>query len=167
MRARDGVRTSADRARPGAEKGSGAGTAMGRRRARLRRPRPIDGLRGRFGMTLGLDQRLAGRAAIVTGAARGIGLACARRLASDGARVTLADVDADEGGKAAASIAGGTFVRADVSIKEDVEALVARVVADAGRIDILVSNAGITHACGFLDLAEEDFDRVLRVNLKS
>jgi NAD(P)-dependent dehydrogenase (short-subunit alcohol dehydrogenase family) len=112
-------------------------------------------------------QRLAGRVAIVTGAARGIGLACGRRLASEGARVALADVDADSGASAATTIAGATFVAADVSRKADVDALVGRVIAEFGRIDVLVNNAGITHAAAFLDLAEEDFDRVLRVNLKS
>jgi NAD(P)-dependent dehydrogenase (short-subunit alcohol dehydrogenase family) len=105
--------------------------------------------------------------AIVTGAARGIGLACARRLASEGARVALADVDADSGATAARTIDGATFVAADVSRKADVDALVGRVIAEFGRIDVLVNNAGITHAAAFLDLAEEDFDRVLRVNLKS
>jgi glucose 1-dehydrogenase len=113
------------------------------------------------------SQRLAGRVAIVTGAARGIGLACARRLAAEGARVALADIDADAGGNAADAMAGAFFVAADVSRKADVDALVARVLADAGRIDVLVNNAGVTHAASFLDVTEEDFDRVLRVNLKS
>lgn len=111
--------------------------------------------------------RLAGRVAIVTGAARGIGLACAQRLAAEGARVVLCDVDAEGGAQAAALIAGASFVTTDVSRKPDVDALVAGVLEDAGRIDVLVNNAGITHACDFLDVAEEDFDRVLRVNLKS
>jgi glucose 1-dehydrogenase len=111
--------------------------------------------------------RLQGRVAIVTGAARGIGLACARRLAEEGARVVLADLDADAGAAAAATIPTASFVAADVSRKSDAEALVARAIERGGRIDILVNNAGVTHACAFLDLAEEDFDRVLRVNLKS
>jgi NAD(P)-dependent dehydrogenase (short-subunit alcohol dehydrogenase family) len=111
--------------------------------------------------------RFARRVAIVTGAARGIGLACAQRLAAEGAALVLADVEEASGRAAAASIPGATFVRADVSRKADVDALVERALAGHGRIDVLVNNAGITHACEFLDLAEEDFDRVLGVNLKS
>jgi glucose 1-dehydrogenase len=111
--------------------------------------------------------RLANRVAIVTGAAQGIGLACAQRFAAEGASVVLADRDEAAGTAAAASIPGATFVGADVSRKADVDALVERTLERHGRTDVLVNNAGITHACDFLDLAEEDFDRVLAVNLKS
>src|SRR5512141_2619477 len=111
--------------------------------------------------------RLAHRVAIVTGAARGIGLACAQRLAAEGAALVLADLEEAAGSAAAAAIPGAEFVRAEVSRKADVEALVERALARHGRVDVLVNNAGITHACEFLDLAEEDFDRVLAVNLKS
>jgi glucose 1-dehydrogenase len=111
--------------------------------------------------------RLQQRIAIVTGAARGIGLACAQRFAAEGATLVLADLEEASGQAAAASIPGAVFVRADVAHKSDVDALVERTLARHGRIDVLVNNAGITHSCDFLDLAEEDFDRVLRVNLKS
>ena len=111
--------------------------------------------------------RLHDRVAIVTGAAQGIGLACAQRLAAEGAKVVLADVDEAAGAPAAASLPGALFVRTDVAQKADVDALVARTLAVHGRVDVLVNNAGITHACDFLDLAEQDFDRVLAVNLKS
>jgi glucose 1-dehydrogenase len=112
-------------------------------------------------------QKLNGKVALVTGASQGIGLACATRLLADGARVMLADVKA-EGARAAEKLgAQAAFFQADVSIKAEVEALVAETLARFGRIDVLVNNAGVTHAADFLDLDEDDFDRVLRINLKS
>ncbi|WEF30659.1 SDR family NAD(P)-dependent oxidoreductase [Pseudoduganella chitinolytica] len=111
--------------------------------------------------------RLTNKTAIVTGATRGIGLACAQRLIAEGARVMLADIR-PEGAQAAEALGDGArFFQADVGNKADVDALVAATLAAFGRIDILVNNAGVTHAADFLDLTEEDFDRVLRVNLKS
>ena len=111
--------------------------------------------------------RLADKVAIVTGATQGIGLACAARLLRDGARVMLVDIKPD-GAAAAASLGeGARFFAADVSQKADVDALIAFTLQQFGRIDILVNNAGVTHAADFLDLAEDDFDRVLRINLKS
>jgi NAD(P)-dependent dehydrogenase (short-subunit alcohol dehydrogenase family) len=112
--------------------------------------------------------RLANQVAIVTGASQGIGLACAQRLVREGARVMLADVREPEGAAAAQALGDAArFFCADVSQKADVDALVAATLAAFGQIDILVNNAGVTHAAGFLDLTEDDFDRVLRINLKS
>jgi glucose 1-dehydrogenase len=111
--------------------------------------------------------RLTDRVAIVTGAARGIGLAIARRFADEGAAVVMADLAAATLSEAAAGIPGATTVVADVSRAADVARVVEAAAARSGRIDILVNNAGITHACDFLDLEEADFDRVLGVNLKS
>ena len=111
--------------------------------------------------------RLHGRHALVTGAARGIGLAIAQRFAAEGAEVTLVDLPGDAGPAAAAAIPKAAFEAADVAKRDQVERVVAATLARAGRIDILVNNAGVTHACEFLDLAEADFDRVLAVNLKS
>ncbi|MGI4845877.1 MAG: SDR family NAD(P)-dependent oxidoreductase [Janthinobacterium lividum] len=111
--------------------------------------------------------RLANKTAIVTGASQGIGLACATRLVQEGARVMLVDVRT-EGRDAAAGLGeAARFHLADVSLKADVDAMVAATLQAFGQIDILVNNAGVTHAADFLDLAEEDFDRVLRINLKS
>jgi NAD(P)-dependent dehydrogenase (short-subunit alcohol dehydrogenase family) len=110
-----------------------------------------------------LDQQVA----IVTGATQGIGLACARRLLQEGARVMLVDIQ-PEGAAVAASLGdAAAFFVADVGQKADVDAMTAATMARFGRIDILVNNAGVTHAASFLDLAEDDFDRVLRINLKS
>jgi NAD(P)-dependent dehydrogenase (short-subunit alcohol dehydrogenase family) len=111
--------------------------------------------------------RLTDRVAIVTGAARGIGLAIARRFADEGAAVVMADVAEAALVEAARGVPDATAIVADVSRKPDVGRVVEAAAARTGRIDILVNNAGITHACDFLDLAEDDFDRVLGVNLKS
>ena len=114
--------------------------------------------------------RFDGETAIVTGGAKGIGLAVARRLAEEGAKVVIADVDAEAGKDAERDLASvGTveFVEADVSERLDVHNLITEAVDNHGPLGILVNNAGIVHAADFLDLEEEDFDRVMRVNLKS
>ena len=115
--------------------------------------------------------RLQSRVALITGAAQGIGAACARRFAQEGASVMLVDINEAQGSAMARTLGveGHTaaFARADVSSKSDVDSAVAATVTRFGRIDILVNNAGITHAAEFLDLEEEDFDRVIAVNLKS
>ena len=111
--------------------------------------------------------KLHQKIAIVTGASQGIGLACAQRLVREGARVMLVDLK-PEGEQAAAALGeNARFFRADVSVKAEVDAMVQATLDAFGRVDILVNNAGVTHAADFLDLAEEDFDRVLRINLKS
>ncbi len=108
----------------------------------------------------------AGRVCIVTGGAQGIGEACARRFAREGARVVIADVDNVRGNALAAELPQALYVRCDVGDKTQVDALVARVLEAHGRIDVLVNNAGIFRAADFLEVSEEDFDAVLRVNLK-
>jgi NAD(P)-dependent dehydrogenase (short-subunit alcohol dehydrogenase family) len=114
--------------------------------------------------------RLDDKVAVITGAAAGIGRACARRFAAEGAKVVLADVNVERGEEAAeeiqASGADAIFVRCDVGEKAEVDALIDAAVAAFGGLDCAVANAGIVHACDFLDLAEEDFDGVIRVNLK-
>ena len=110
------------------------------------------------------------RVFIVTGAARGIGFACARRLLEDGYNVVLADLDLTGGRKALTELGAGDgraiFVECDVSDKLEVHNLVAEALAAFGRIDGLINNAGIALKGGALDLSEADFDRVLAVNLR-
>ena len=108
---------------------------------------------------------LSGKVALVTGAAQGIGEACARRFAREGTHVVLADVD-DTRGQALATELGGLYVHCDVGDKTQVDTLVAQAVAAYGGINVLVNNAGIFKAADFLDITEADFDAVLRVNLK-
>ncbi len=112
---------------------------------------------------------LDGKTAIVTGAAGGIGYAIAERLLRDGARVMFADIDSEKGERAEADLkklGDARFVTADVARRLDVHNMVAATLDAFGDIDILVNNAGIVHGAEFLDLSEEDFDRVLGVNLK-
>ncbi|MGH8803858.1 MAG: SDR family NAD(P)-dependent oxidoreductase [Polaromonas sp.] len=113
----------------------------------------------------GISFGLAGRVCLVTGGAQGIGEACIRRFAREGAKVVIADID-DTRGAALASELGGLYVRCDVGDKAQVEALVAQTLAAHGRIDVLVNNAGIFRAADFLEVTEADFDAVLRINLK-
>ncbi len=110
--------------------------------------------------------QLDNKIAIVTGGARGIGRAIARRYVAEGARVVIADIN-EKAGEASAAALGGNcrFVRADVGEPGDARRLVAEASA-LGGVDILVNNAGIVHSADFLDISEADFDRVLRVNLK-
>lgn len=106
-----------------------------------------------------------GRVCLVTGAAQGIGEACVRRFAAEGARCVIVDVD-DARGELLARELGALYVHCDVGDKAQVDALVAHTLQTYGRIDILVNNAGIFRAADFLDVTEADFDAVLRVNLK-
>ena len=115
-----------------------------------------------------LRMRLNDKVAVVTGGARGIGLAIARRFVQEGARVVLADIDERAGSLEAKRLgASARFVACDVADAAQVARMVdAARTAFTGDVDILVNNAGIVHDAEFLDLKEEDFDRVLRVNLK-
>lgn len=112
---------------------------------------------------------LENKVAIVTGAARGIGFAIAKRFIMDGAKVVIADVD-DEAGHAAEddlkSLGEVTHIHCNVAERLDVRNLVAETLNAYGDIDVLVNNAGIVVGADFLELEEEDFDKVLSINLK-
>ena len=112
-------------------------------------------------------ERLEGKRAIVTGAGAGIGRAIALRLASEGARVALADVDEQAAERVAGEIEGETLIRrTDVTRADEVEALVRSVVEEWGGLDVMVNNAGIGVAATAPDTSEEDWDRQMDVNLK-
>jgi NAD(P)-dependent dehydrogenase (short-subunit alcohol dehydrogenase family) len=109
---------------------------------------------------------LLGRRAIVSGAARGIGLAIAQRLVAGGARVVVADVDADGADRVAAQLGNGSIgVGCDVRSMADVTAAVGTAVEAFGGLDLLVNNAGIEIAKPIIELTEDDFGRVLDINV--
>ncbi|MDR7386691.1 MAG: SDR family NAD(P)-dependent oxidoreductase [Armatimonadota bacterium] len=111
------------------------------------------------------------RVAIVTGSGQGIGAGVVEKLAAEGARVVVNDVVAERAEQVAARIreAGGhaAAVVADVSRQEGAEQLVSRALEAFGQVDILVNNAGIARDRWLVKMSEEDWDEVLRVNLKS
>lgn len=113
---------------------------------------------------------LTGRVAVVTGAGRGLGRAISARLAEAGATVVCADIDDTTAAETAAIIEGdghaASAAQLDVTHRADVEALVQRVVADHGHLDVMVNNAAIIVDGLVLDTSEEDLDRVLAVNFK-
>ncbi|NIR30615.1 MAG: 3-oxoacyl-ACP reductase [Gammaproteobacteria bacterium] len=111
---------------------------------------------------------LHGKVAVITGGGSGIGLASVRRFAAEGARVCVADVD-ERSGQGAAQEVGGLFVRADVSVNDDVEQLYAAAAEHFGGIDILFNNAGISPPDdgSILETSLEAWERVVRVNQTS
>ncbi|MBT4097712.1 MAG: SDR family oxidoreductase [Gemmatimonadetes bacterium] len=113
-------------------------------------------------------QPLKDRRAIVTGAAQGIGHAIAARLAAEGARVAIIDIDRRAADEAAAQIGFGAIAAtADIALEEDVDRAFDQVVAEFGGLDILINNAGIVGSdTPVHDLQVSDWDRVLDVNLK-
>jgi 3-oxoacyl-[acyl-carrier protein] reductase len=112
-------------------------------------------------------KRLEGKVALVTGGASGFGLGIVETFGREGAKVAVVDINEDAARQVAQKV-GGTGIRADVSKASDVNAAVERTIADLGGLDIVVNNAGISHRNRpMLEVGEEEFDRILAVNVKS
>ncbi len=107
---------------------------------------------------------LEGRAALVTGAASGIGLAVAQALAAEGARVTMADLDAEAGTREAAAL-GGQFIAADLAQPGACRQVVEETLASAGRLDILVNNAGVQHVAPIVEFPEARWRHLIELML--
>ncbi|WP_425052160.1 L-iditol 2-dehydrogenase [Psychromarinibacter sp. S121] len=110
--------------------------------------------------------RLDGRCALITGAARGIGLAFAKAYVAEGARVAIADIDIDRARAAAAELGDAAIaVKMDVTDQASIDSAVAETVAMLGRIDILINNAALFTASPIVEIERADFDRVFSINV--
>lgn len=111
---------------------------------------------------------LSGKVSLVTGAARGIGQAIANRLAANGSRVVFTDVDGDGAKQAASPIAGARSFRLDVTRSDEIHITVQQIVAEFGRLDIVVNNAGVNtlaHRVPIDQFPREEWDRILAVDI--
>lgn len=113
-----------------------------------------------------MSGRLAGKTALITGAARGIGFAFARAYAAEGARVAITDINS-EGARAAAEEIGGNAiaVEMDVTRQESIDKAVAETVEKLGRIDILINNAALFTAAPIAEIERADYERVFSINV--
>ena len=112
--------------------------------------------------------RYADRVVIVTGAARGIGAATAQRFADEGASVAILDLDQESAAATAAGLGAGKAIglACNVADTESVEAAVAQVVEELGKVDVLVNNAGVTRDNLLFKMTDEDWDTVMNVHLR-
>jgi glucose 1-dehydrogenase len=113
--------------------------------------------------------KLSDKVAVVTGAARGIGRACAQRFLEEGCKVVISDVDGGNLAKTAAELGRPNELRTvacDVAKRFDIDLLVATAVNEFGRLDIMVNNAGVARNQDLLEISEKDFDDVIAINLK-
>jgi meso-butanediol dehydrogenase / (S,S)-butanediol dehydrogenase / diacetyl reductase len=112
--------------------------------------------------------KLDDRSVVITGAARGIGAGIAQRLGAEGARVAVADLNAEGAERVAAEVREGggkaIGVGVDVGDRDSVRAALDAAVSEFGRLDVLFNNAGISKTQHFLEVSEEDWDRIMRVN---
>lgn len=119
---------------------------------------------------MGMEKRLEGKVALVTGGARGIGKAICQRLADEGAKLAIVDIlqevaEATVNEFKAKGVKAAAF-SANVAVPEDADATIKQVVETFGQIDILVNNAGITRDTLIMRMSEQDWDAVIAVNLK-
>jgi glucose 1-dehydrogenase len=113
--------------------------------------------------------KLAGKVAVITGAARGIGRSCAERFLQDGAKVVIGDIDSEALAKTASELGRPKELRAlaaDVSKRADIDRLIATAAKDFGGLDIMVNNAGVARNKDLLEVSEQEFDDVIAINLK-
>jgi NAD(P)-dependent dehydrogenase (short-subunit alcohol dehydrogenase family) len=113
--------------------------------------------------------KLSGKVAAITGAARGIGKACAKRFLDDGVKVVISDIDADGLAATAAELGRSDALRTvvgNVAKRADVDQLVATAVKEFGRLDIMVNNAGVARNRDILEISEQEFDEIIGINLK-
>ena len=115
-----------------------------------------------------MTESVQGKVVIVTGSGRGIGAGIARDLAAKGAKLVIADVNGDAAKAVASAISaeGGAAhaAAADVSDRASVKALIGETVSHFGRLDVMFNNAGISQTCPFLDVTEDDFNRIMKIN---
>ena len=109
--------------------------------------------------------RLENKVAIITGGASGIGLAAVKRFTEEGAHVAIVDYDKEQGEKVAAEYPNAAFFEVDVSKASQVREMVEQVISHFGKIDILINNAGVTRDATLVKMTEEDFAKVIEINL--